>query len=69
MIKQNKENRSVAELVQAGLKRRYRAEKRFRICGIAAIVISLLFLVILFADILGKGLPAFRQTHIQLSVF
>ena len=64
-----KENRPVSELVRAGLKRRYRAEKRFRYCGIAAIVISLLFLVILFADILDKGLPAFRQTHIRLNVF
>ncbi len=66
-IKEN--HRLVAEIVQAGLKRRYRAEKRFRLFGIIAIVISLLFLVILFADILGKGLPAFRQTHIRLSVF
>ncbi|MEA1921032.1 MAG: phosphate ABC transporter permease PstA [Pseudomonadota bacterium] len=69
MSKKNRENRSASELVQAGLRRRYRAEKRFRICGIAAIVISLLFLVILFADILGKGLPAFSQTHIRLNVF
>ncbi|MCD6430122.1 MAG: phosphate ABC transporter permease PstA [Deltaproteobacteria bacterium] len=63
------DSQTATEIVRAGLKRRYRAEKRFRIFGIAAIVISLLFLVILFADILGKGLPAFRQTHIRLSVF
>ena len=64
-----KESQSATEIVRAGLKRRYQAEKRFRFFGIVAIVISLLFLVILFADILGKGLPAFRQPHIRLSVF
>ncbi|MBN2332237.1 MAG: phosphate ABC transporter permease PstA [Deltaproteobacteria bacterium] len=61
--------RPAYEIVQAGLRKRYRAERRFRFLGGAAIVISLMFLAILFADICGKGLPAFRQTHIKLPVY
>ncbi|MBN2809352.1 MAG: phosphate ABC transporter permease PstA [Deltaproteobacteria bacterium] len=60
---------STAEIVQVGLKKRYRAEKRFRFFGLLAIIISLMFLVVLFADIFWKGLPAFLQTNIKLSVF
>ena len=36
--------------------RRYRAERRFKAYGIAAIAVTAVFLVLLFADILGKGL-------------
>ncbi len=61
--------RSVTDTVRNGLARRYRAEKRFRWFGVCAIFLSLLFLVILFGDILSKGLPAFSQTRIKLSIF
>jgi len=54
--------------VSAGLAKRYRAEKRFRRLGIVAIAISFAFLMILFTDILVKGIPAFHQTYIQLPV-
>ena len=60
---------SVTDKVRSGLDRRYRAEKRFRGLGVCAIVLSLLFLVILFGDILSKGVPAFSQTRIKLSIF
>jgi len=54
--------------VSAGLTKRYRAEKRFRFFGIVAIAISFIFLVILFTDILAKGIPAFHQTYLKLPV-
>ncbi len=57
-----------AAIVRAGLIKRYRAERRFQRLGIAAIVLSLSFLVILFSDILVKGLPAFRQAGIALDI-
>jgi phosphate transport system permease protein len=60
---------TVTDKVRGSLSRRYRAEKRFRWFGVWAIVLSLLFLVILFGDILSKGLPAFTQTRIRLSIF
>lgn len=50
------------------LQRRYRAERWFQRSGIAAIVIALSFLFVLFASIIGSGYSAFRQTFIELDV-
>lgn len=55
-------------LVRQSLKKRYAAEKRFRIYGIVAIGASLGFLFILLASIISKGLPAFTQTYVNLDV-
>ncbi|MFZ1199082.1 MAG: phosphate ABC transporter permease PstA [Desulfobacterales bacterium] len=57
------------DLVNRGLPRRYRAEKRFRFYGIVAIVLSLAFLSLLFISIIGKGYPAFQKTFIELTVY
>ena len=57
-----------AELVRRSLKRRYRKERRFRAYGILAIAIALGALVILFADIVGKGHTGFLKTTITLDV-
>ena len=54
--------------VQAGLGRRYRAERRFRLFGKAAIFIGLLFLSFLFISIISKGYTAFQQTWIELEI-
>ena len=48
-----------AEIVRRSLKRRYRKERRFRAYGILAIAIALAALVVLFADIIGKGHTGF----------
>ncbi|MDH3915143.1 MAG: DUF3333 domain-containing protein, partial [Chromatiales bacterium] len=53
-------NRSM-DRVQASLRRRYRAEKRFRAYGLISVVVGILFLFVLMASILAKGYPAFRQ--------
>ena len=52
-----------------GLGKRYRAERRFRFMGLAAIVASLLFLSFLFISIIGNGYSALFQTRIRLKVF
>jgi phosphate transport system permease protein len=52
----------------ARVRRRYRAEARFKAYGIAALVVTAVFLVVLLADILVKGLPAFTQHSVTLSV-
>lgn len=57
------------EIVQRGLKRRYRAERRFRRMGLAAIVVSLVFLSLLFASIVSRGHGAVFQTHVQLNIY
>lgn len=59
---------SKSEIVQAGLAKRYRAEKRFRLYGIAAIVIAITFLVIMLTTIGVRGVGAFQQTYVSLTV-
>jgi len=59
---------TTTEKVKATLGKRYAREKRFRFYGITAIALSILFLVILLTDIIGKGYPAFTSTYIKLDV-
>ena len=61
--------RRAIDIVNAGLGRRYRRERRFRFYGIGAILASLLFLSILFGSIISKGYSAFEQTFVRLDVF
>ncbi|MCA1986888.1 MAG: DUF3333 domain-containing protein, partial [Desulfovibrio sp.] len=56
------------DIVNAGLAKRYAAEKRFRLYGAAAILISLAFLGLLFVTIISDGVPAFTQTYLKLEV-
>ena len=56
------------EIVQQGLAKRYRSERRFRRTGMAAIIVSLLFLSFLFISIIGNGYTALFQTYIQIEV-
>ena len=56
------------EKVAASLKRRYWAERRFRAYGLAAVMIGVLFVVLLFGTIIQKGHTAFEQAYIQLDV-
>lgn len=50
------------------MRRRYRAERRFRAYGLIALSLTTLFLVILIADILVRGLPAFWYYSVVLDV-
>jgi len=54
--------------VKAGIARRYAAERRFRMYGIAAILFGLVFLGILFTSIFLKGYTAFVQSSFKLNV-
>lgn len=54
--------------IRASLARRYARERRFRWYGRIAVSIGLLFLAVLLADIVGKGLPAFIHYDIRLSI-
>jgi len=68
-LKPNKKTKRTLDIVNQGLARRYRAERRFRYYGLSAIVASLLFLSFLFISIFTNGYSAFMQTFIQLNVF
>jgi phosphate transport system permease protein len=48
--------------------RRYAAERRFRLYGIAALVLTTAFLFVLISDIVWRSLPAFTQYHAVLEV-
>ena len=50
------------------IRKRYRAETRFRWYGLAAIGFACGFLVLLLGDILLKGLPAFEANTVTLDV-
>jgi phosphate transport system permease protein len=54
------------EVVRASLKRRYRAERRFRLYGLLSVLAGIGFLVLLLTSIVGNGYSAFRQTYMEL---
>jgi phosphate transport system permease protein len=68
-LERSKTPERTIDIVHKGLAKRYRAERRFRLYGLTAIIASLLFLAILFISIVGNGYTAFQQTYIQLEVF
>ncbi len=65
---QAEKEQSSKERINQGLAARYKKEKRFRMLGMGAIIISISFLAILFTSIISKGLPAFTQTEILLDI-
>ncbi|GGX82697.1 phosphate transport system permease protein PstA [Litchfieldella qijiaojingensis] len=54
--------------ISAQLKRRHRKSARLKWLSMGALGLAGLFLVIFFADMLGKGLPAFQQAQIRVEV-
>ena len=54
--------------VQKGLAARYRRERHFRLMGLGAILLGLLFVSFLFISIISNGYTAFQQTYIKLDV-
>lgn len=56
------------ERVRSGLSKRYARERRFRLMGLGAVLIGLLFLVFFFGSILSRGYTSFVQTNLLLNV-
>jgi phosphate transport system permease protein len=56
------------DIVNAGLKRRHRQERRFKFYGKLAIGTGMLFLLLLFSSIIANGYSAFFQHYILLEV-
>ena len=54
--------------VRASMATRRNRETRFRMWGIAAIALSMCFLVTLFGTIMSKGIPGFFQYYVTLDV-
>jgi phosphate transport system permease protein len=53
----------------ARTKRRNAAEARFRMLGLAAVILGVLALVGLLASILSNGLSSFQQTYVALDIY
>lgn len=69
MTDKNMNHCKTMHIVNQGLAKRYKKEKRFKMLGLSAIVFSLLFLVFLFSSIFLNGYKAFFQTAIQIDIF
>lgn len=50
------------------LKKRHRQSARLKWISMGALALAGLFLVLFFADMLSKGLPAFQQAYVQVEV-
>ncbi|MGB5251001.1 MAG: phosphate ABC transporter permease PstA [Gammaproteobacteria bacterium] len=57
------------ERVNKGLRKRYRAERRFRAYGLISVILGLSFLLLLLISIVGNGYSAFQQTRATFDVF
>jgi phosphate transport system permease protein len=57
-----------SDVARARVRARYRAETRFKWYGLTAIGLTAFFLVVVLADIVVKGLPAFSQYKVLLDV-
>lgn len=57
-----------SDVAVARVRRRYRAEARFKTYGALALIVTSIFVVGLLVDILVKGLPAFWQHSLLLEV-
>ena len=62
------ERQHTSEAADRRLRRRYRAERRFRAAGACAIGLAVGILALLLGSILWRGLPAFVQYHVTLPV-
>ncbi len=60
--------KTTREKVEAGLARRHRKESIFRVTGILATAVGVLFLGVFFATLVVKGSTAFKQTFLQLDI-
>jgi phosphate transport system permease protein len=56
------------EAVQARLRRRYAAERRFKAIGLLGVLTALGLLALLLATIVARGYTAFVQTNIRLDI-
>lgn len=53
---------------KARIRARYRREARFKLYGLGALLLATIFVVVLIADVMGRGLPAFWQHSLVLDV-
>ncbi len=60
--------RRAIDVINAGMDRRKRSEKRFQLLGKLSIALAIGFLAMLLGSIVSKGYSAFQQTYVKLDV-
>src|SRR5680860_912875 len=55
------------QAMQDRLKRRYRADRRFKAYSVGALCVAIAFLAVFFTDIVIKALPGLKQAEIELT--
>ena len=60
--------KTTRQKVEAGLPRRRRREFTFRMLGMLATAIGIVFLGVFFTSLIAKGSSAFGQTYLQLDI-
>jgi phosphate transport system permease protein len=61
-------DRTTRQKVEAGLPRRRRKEFTFKMLGMLATAVGILFLGVFFASLIADGASAFKQTYLQLDI-
>ncbi len=61
-------NSNSLKISNENLKRRLNAERRFKFYGVIAITLALIFVLILFTNIISKGYSAFYRTLIEIKI-
>lgn len=56
------------DAMQRRIRKRYRAERRFRAIGLGAVVMSAAFLVFLLVTMIGNGAAGFMRTEVSLPI-
>lgn len=56
-------------IVAASIRRRNRAEWRFRAYGLLAVSAGIAFVLFLFGTIIGQGVSVFRQAYVELPIY
>jgi len=59
-------SKTTRQKVEAGLPRRRRKEFMFKMLGMVATAVGILFLALFFASLIGEGASAFKQTYLKL---
>ena len=57
-----------ADLRKKNRDKRFAAEARFKLIGLGAIIVAVVFLLILMSTIVGKSIPAFTQNYLVLPI-
>ena len=55
-------------LIRASLRKRHLSEAIFKGLGLAAVILALGFVALLFIDVIRKGAPAFTQSNLHLAI-